>query len=472
MPPLREDLAAAIPVYVPDRVGIGRDGVVCLLSRSQSRIFRWSAASGDHLNPTVIGPGARDRVYSGEADRIYVGYQDGRITWIDPAAPAREQPFGQLHSGVYSLSIIGRFVFGSDDLRWSYVLGPDGAPLQRLKLRARSYHYEWSPANSRIYLVRDGDCWLPHVMWFETDPVVGSVQWGGHGPYQPGIVVGNPLRVEANGDRLLDATGQVWDARSLEIVDSLPWPSADAIWDASRLLVLRGAADGTSRIERRDPVSLADWGSDTFEGGADPAAPLVRWLRPRDALRCAPRLLSLRTSRRYRRGRRLQRRRSVPARSGGQRRFRPRCGADAWNAGHGPGDSAQGLILDAYPIDFACQLPEHGVAGTCDFDRIVPSGPGQPVCATDRLAGGPASGSLVVQDVFGGRLGFVAPLAGTPVDLELDPVAKRVFVALQDGRTVEQVDLVSGRKVAFAFPDPVRAVRLDVGSKLVVSTTP
>ena len=493
------DVAAAIPGYLPDRIAMGQGDIVYLLSLSENRVFRWSAATGGPLNPIVIGPGARDMAYAAENDRLYIAYEDGRITRIDATAPASEHPFAVLHSAARTLTAFGPFLFGQDDLQWSYVLDSNGVRVQRGTVCRNRKPWEWCEANSRLYTTCDGTgCSPDDVIWIPADPVAGSVGCGGDSPYHGGIDVKNPIRVEANGDRLLDGSGKVWDALSLEILDSLPWPITDAHWDESRLLALHDSGDGTSRVEQRDPLSLADWGSSAFDGAPLRILPWSEGFVVVTQLGFQPAFHFF-----------------VPsddadgdavANPADAFPIDPAASSDVdgdgapeeWNPGYGPGDSTQGLILDAFPSDFACQLPEHGVGGVCDFAWIVPPDAGQPLCASDDVAGVPATGflaapaavdlvplcdgwiaygdreneRLVVQDVLSGRLGLVAPLSGTPADLELDAAAKRIHVAVRDGRAVAQVDLVTGEVIAFPFPDPVRAVQRDVGSGLVVSTLP
>src|SRR5690606_11787130 len=45
---------------------------------------------------------------------------------------------------------------------------------------------------------------------------------------------------------------------------------------------------------------------------------------------------------------------------------------DAWNAGASEQDSTTGLVLDAYPNDSACYLPEHGDGVVCDVSSTLP----------------------------------------------------------------------------------------------------
>ncbi len=493
------DVAAALPAYVPDRVEVGRDDVVYLLSRIESRIFRWSASSAEHLDPIVLAAGARDMVYSADTHRLYVGYQDGRITWIDPAAPVREHPFAVLHSGIWGLTAFGPFLFAVDSSKWIYVHRANGELVQRADPFWRRGHNEWDAARSRLYQTCDGGgCHPDEVHWMAADPVTGIVGGGADSPYHWTIDVKEPIRIETNGDRFLDGTGQVWDAASLLIDDALPWPIADARWDAIHLLALRSAEGGTTRVEQRDPISLADWGSSAFDGTPIRLVPwshgfvVVTQLgdRPAFFLYSPPADVDHDGSANLDDAFPLD----PAAASDADGDDAP----DAWNLGYGPDDSTLGLTLDAFPDDFACQLPEHGVAGACDFAEIVPPDVALPLCSSDAVASMPASGwlavpaavsdlvplcdgwvaygdkaneRLVVQDVFSGRLGLAVPLSGTPVDLELDAARKRIYVAVENAQVVEQVDLVTGGTVAFSFPAPVRAVKLDVGSKLIVSTT-
>jgi hypothetical protein len=136
----------------------------------------------------------------------------------------------------------------------------------------------------------------------------------------------------------------------------------------------------------------------------------------------------------------------------------------------GPGDSTTGLVLDAFPSDFACQLPEHGVGGVCDFALVIPSDPATPLCNQDDLGAFPASGELAVEpasdfvplcngwllygdrdgyrivarEVASGRLGLEVPLPGKPGELELEAEEKQLHVALQQDKAVASVDLVTG----------------------------
>ena len=44
---------------------------------------------------------------------------------------------------------------------------------------------------------------------------------------------------------------------------------------------------------------------------------------------------------------------------------------DNWNPGYQQSDSTTGLVIDAFPLDSACQLPEHAVQGQADMCDIA-----------------------------------------------------------------------------------------------------
>ena len=160
---------------------------------------------------------------------------------------------------------------------------------------------------------------------------------------------------------------------------------------------------------------------------------------------------------------------------------------DAWHPGMGPGDSTTGLFLDAFPGDFACQLASHGVGGICDFELVLPSDLGAPLCDVDDLAGIPAEGVLVTppasdfvplcsgwvlyaergeyrvvaRELVSGRIGLVAPLPSTPGDLELDAEAGTLYVAQPDDDWVAAVELRTGAVERFEVPN--NSVRLGLG---------
>ncbi|MCP4699253.1 MAG: hypothetical protein GY862_20755 [Gammaproteobacteria bacterium] len=45
---------------------------------------------------------------------------------------------------------------------------------------------------------------------------------------------------------------------------------------------------------------------------------------------------------------------------------------DSWNDGRTAADSTAGLVLDSYPFESACYLPEHGDGTQCDYGSTMP----------------------------------------------------------------------------------------------------
>jgi hypothetical protein len=168
---------------------------------------------------------------------------------------------------------------------------------------------------------------------------------------------------------------------------------------------------------------------------------------------------------------------------------------DTWNPGMGPEDSTSGLSLDAFPDDFACQLAAHGVAGVCDFELVIPSEAGAPLCEIDEpalsgqgiLPSSPVSDfvplcsgwvlaaerdeyRVVARHLISGRLGLVAPLPSTPGDLELDAEALLLYVAQPDDHSVVSVELPGGPLETFAVPGNPASVSLGADGDLWITS--
>jgi len=274
----------------------------------------------------------------------------------------------------------------------------------------------------------------------------------------------------------------------VEHLDTLPHGHADALWAPDNLLTISEGNYGFSVVEQRSPVDHAFWSEVELEG--EPLR-ILAWsggylaitqllgepafhdylptldvdgdgvVNPEDVFPTDP---------------------AASADTDGD-------GApDAWNPGYGPEDSTLGLILDAFPNDFACQLEEHGIGGVCDFALVLPSDPGEPICGAGDVSPIPPTGvlaipeasdlvplcdgwvlygdleneQLVAQNVFSGRIALVVPLGVRSDDLELDTDAKRLFAASEYDSVVVEVDLLTGTTSSVAVPE--RPVSLAVGS--------
>ncbi len=380
------DIAGAIPPYDPAEIAMGVDDVVYLFSPGDERIHRWSAAGEQYLNPIVIGAGATHMAYSATTHRLYLAYPSGAITQIDLATSLTEAPFAAAYDAPSGLTTAGEFVVAVHRTSgWAvhYSFDPNGSlvsydelelPLARLRLEPRESpsvllrRQRQQPSDA---LRRDRAGWH-HRRPAGGRELLGAASGAPHSPltrrrtrldrHRAALRRRNPRRPRgaAGGRRRRSLDGRRPDphrARGRRRWNLAAQRGPDlssgrrTACPARRAGCSRGAAGrggrdmagGAPAFHPWEPLDDVDGdGTDNFDDAfpTDPAASLD-----------------------------------------GDGDGAP----DEWNPGMGPGDSTTGLVLDAFPFDFACQLPEHGVGGICDFALVVPADPATPLCSHDDL---------------------------------------------------------------------------------------
>lgn len=485
------DIAGAIPVYDPAEVTIGVDDVVYLFSPETDRIYRWSAALGQHLDPIPVGGGATHAAYAPDTHRFYLAYPSGAITEIDLGSSPVEAPFAVIYGVPNGLTTAGDLVVATNYASgWNarYIFNPAGQLVDYDTSNQVSRAYGWSPANRRLYQFTDGSS-TPGMRWEEIDPG-GTAVDELDADWDPTLAP--PIRPSPDGERVLVGSGAIYDGTRLLVRDSLPEAIVDARWASDgRLLVLRADEAGGGLVDQRAndltfwsteavagvPLRLLEW-SDGFvyvsSVGGRPAFTAFVPVEDVDGDGAANAEDAFPTDPAA----------SQDADADGS--------PDAWNPGMGSGDSTTGLVLDAFPLDFACQLPEHGVGGVCDFTLVIPADPAVPLCDRDDVELLPQSGELdlepasdfvplcsgwllygdrdgfqlMARELSSNRLGLSIPLPGIPGDLELDAEAKVLYVALPREDKLAAVDLVTEGVTITDLPDTPAGLSLGNGGDL------
>ncbi|XXY46550.1 hypothetical protein WME91_41775 [Sorangium sp. So ce269] len=386
------DIARGIPDYVPDQVMLGSDDVVYLFSEAHDRIFRWSLATDDHLSPIVLGSSdAQLAAYGAEDHRLYVAYQSGALTRIDLGAGVAEAPFATLPAAPHGLATAGSIVMAADSSgAWEthYTFLPSGARVSTVDWNRYSREYAFSPATGRMYFFRDNTS--PNDLhWESIDVASGAITGQGESPYHSAFSIAPPIRPSVDGSHVLLGSGDIYDGTSLQVVASLPIAPSDAAWLPDGTLITLRADGGDTLLEQwtensdffqlvnhqrfsGEPIRviarsttaivITDPGSQpvfaeyvpTDDGDGD-GVPFDDDAFPTDPAA------------------------SADTDNDGY--------ADAWNAGQTQADSTTGLVLDAFPLDSACQLPEHGIEGdpgACDIASRIPAyAPDQVILGSD-----------------------------------------------------------------------------------------
>ncbi|MGH0030581.1 MAG: hypothetical protein ACQGVC_12370, partial [Myxococcota bacterium] len=489
------DIALGIPSYVPEQVVMDAAGTIYLLSPENDRIYRWSLAADYHLNPIDVGDDPRWLAHSQPNGRLYLGYASGAITEIDVTDPElRELPFATVPGPLTGLQTAGRFVFAVDPSgAWSshYTFAPDGTRISAVEWNRVSRVYEWSAANDRMYFFRDGTS--PNdIHWEGIDPVTGAITGKGETPYHGNVGTVPPIRVSPDGAELLTGGGDVHDAITLDRIDKLPDPLTDAVYDADLLLTVRGDGAGGTLVEQwsadrtlyntssmaGDPLRVLAHAGRYVVIGLVGGKPFFADYVPTDdgdgdgvvndddAFPLDPAA-------------------SQDSDIDGY--------PDAWHPGYGPQDSP--LVVDAFPFDFACQLPAHGVNGVCDFRSVLPDDAAEPFCSEDVSLPSTAAGShtvsasageflplcdgwvfyadydregVAVDNVVLGRAGAFYDLPSGPAHLELDEARTRLYASLPDQNAVAAIDLLTGDVNTIQAADVIQGMGIGPGGGLFV----
>jgi hypothetical protein len=380
-----------------------------------------------------------------------------------------------------------------DARQYLYVHAPDGQRLGRF--RDEPYYQTrpvWDALHRRVYFSASS---------FYTQEILpdGTLGVRGHGPNQPTVPMGQPIRLNTDATQVFLGPDGIFDLATLMRQHKLDTTVADAVWLGEELLTLESAASGQSRLRHYDASYRIDL-EIPFAG--DPIA-----------LHEHAGVVSVVV---YAGGDTVIHSFALPADGDGDGvpneldafPLDPAASRDAdgdgwpghWNPGYGEEDSTTGLQRDGFPDDFGCQLPEHGDQyGVCDVSNVLPDAPELPLCyrppALPDLDNGWLSvpkvdeiipvcaGWLFVADgelqrielrnsFDGWRLGAVYPLPAASGDMELDAVHKQLYAALPDEHSVASIDLSSGEVTLIPLPEEAIAVAPGADGDLFVSTRP
>lgn len=255
------DYGATIPAYIPDRV-LNDGDTVYLLSSANRRVYRWSIATGEYLNPYVVGidqgfdtiaPTTME--YSSAHGRLYLGYSSGAIRFIDvTTASGAEVPYANTAMAVGGLAAAGNYVLAQDGSgAWSthYIFDVNGVLTDHEDWNYSSREYAWDPVTSRVYFFRDQS--PSDLLYEEIDQDTGEIASVGETPYHGVYSWRAPIRVSLDGQRIVLGGGDVFHQADLTWSGSLGKVIEDAQWVDDILVTV----DETGLLEIRDANTYA-----------------------------------------------------------------------------------------------------------------------------------------------------------------------------------------------------------------------
>ena len=374
------NIGSTIPAYTPDQTVIDDAGIVYLLSKADNRVYRWDGVTRQHLNPIIVGstsflatssPGIM--AYSSGHFRLYLGYDSGAITYVDLAAELVEQNFATTAEAVRGLVATGNFVLAQDSSgAWAthYIFDESGARRTSVDWNRYSRAYAWNPALNRVYFFRD-DTSPNDLHYEEINQGTGLITAQGETPYHGDYSVAPPIRVSADGSKVLLGSGDIYDASSLTWLGALPTAFTDGRWlPDGGTVIIRPNGDNTV-LERRNAagtvIEIAQFSGSplgihatvsSFIVVTSQGQPAFFPYTPNDDSDGDG---SANTEDAFP----LDAAASVDSDGDGY--------PNAWNPGKTQADSNTGLVLDSYPNDSACYLPGHGDGVTCNVGSTIPA---------------------------------------------------------------------------------------------------
>ncbi|MGC3980189.1 MAG: hypothetical protein QM808_02925 [Steroidobacteraceae bacterium] len=372
------EVMSELPNYVPDKVVYDDQDIVYLLNNANNLIFRWSLAQERYLDAYTTGFNGLPPItmsYSSNHKRLYLGYDNGAIRYIDVTSTnTAEVAFASTALSVRGLTAVGKFMLAQDGSgAWAthYVFNSTGTVTDSKDWNYYSREYAWDAANSRVYFFRDAQS--PNDLHYEViDQVTGKITSAGETPYHGSYNILPPIRVSVNGQYVLLGSGDIYNQSGLTWSDSLGSQVTDARWFANGSLVTLTTASNKTTLRRLGPTltnlelltyngqALRVMGSDTKMAVLTINNSTVQFYiyipnndsdgdgvpNTQDAFPLDPAA-------------------SLDTDGDGY--------PDSWNPGKTQSDSTTGLTLDAYPKDSACYLPQHGDGVNCNYGATMPN---------------------------------------------------------------------------------------------------
>ena len=220
--------------FTPEKTLLGEQHLY-FLDQENLSIFQWSISEEKYTNSWPLINYPKWITYSAAHSRLYLGYSSGKITFfqLDAEDGTTEQHLTSLPYSISGLLAVEDYLFATDASgAWNshYLLNADGSIQDSVEWRNVSTEYAYSALTNRIYHYRNGSS--PNDMeWTEFDPLTGEFGDDGDSPYHGDTLYARtPIRTNTAGDLIINGAGQIIDAYSITVLNSLANNISDAAW--------------------------------------------------------------------------------------------------------------------------------------------------------------------------------------------------------------------------------------------------
>ncbi len=218
--------------------------VLYLFDLETLNIFRWDMLEEEYLTSLVLNTIPERLSFSESHERLYIGYDSGKITYFDVSAEdPQEQHINSLAYGVLGLLSFDDYLFAVEDSGSTspqYLFNAAGSLVSQSDNRPHSKTNLWNSKQDRLFYLSDGLS-PGDIEWTDINVITGTFGADDDSQYHGDPMVARaPLIMIDNNQFLLNGAGQVLDPTSeLEIVNNLANEISDAVWGDGRLVTIK-----------------------------------------------------------------------------------------------------------------------------------------------------------------------------------------------------------------------------------------
>ncbi|TQV88006.1 hypothetical protein [Aliikangiella coralliicola] len=363
--------------YLADYITYDGTDIIFLLDKTNRVVYQWSIADGAYTKSLSVGlehEGAiitpNLMVYSGQHNRLYLGYESGAIQYIDLNSEGAEVAFANTPVAVTGLAAVGNYLL-AEDRDTHYIFDTNGVISDSRNNSYYSRAYAWSESNSRVYYFRDN--LRPNDLHYQViDQETGLITDFGETNYHGDYDIEPPLKVSQSGEFVILGSGDVYRNDDLTWFGSIGSNFSAVGWLSDNSVVTVSNAEGAATLQRKNAVLKKTIDQKNFQAEAKAIYGTLSKMtlvmvengfttfhiyspsddsdndgvsNDDDAFPLDPAA-------------------SIDSDFDGY--------PDSWNQGYDESESTTGLVLDAYPEDFECYLLEHGDGVFCDYSATMP----------------------------------------------------------------------------------------------------
>ena len=233
--------------YITDLMTTDNNNIVYLVDKDNLAIHRRKAEEKEFANSWGLVESPNRITYSKSHERLYLGYQSGKITYFDTtkADTAEEIHFVSLTSEIRALVSAGDYLFAKDgesnSYTYSYSIDKDGMIINHRSNNEHSEEYVWNHLNDYIYQLD-----TRFIRWTELLSSDGNFGIYKNSNYNSESNYKFPLRISPNGQILLLGSGEIIGTNNQTILNNLANSIDDAAWINGNLITMK---EGTNTLQ-------------------------------------------------------------------------------------------------------------------------------------------------------------------------------------------------------------------------------